>query len=321
MILGLGVVVAAAATPALLSGREPAAAVEAPRLRAADVVFSGLIGSKIPARELVLRNVGAAAQTVTSIDLTGAIAAFRVASTLPATIAPGGSLRVPVVFDPPATNVGSVDATALVSVAGSATPSTVVELRGLATRSEFDEGEPALATIVATLGYRTDIGGRALALGTVSTPIGEEVRAQRFVRAGPGPVRLQALARYSPQGLLELGYRTADGELTAVETLRAEASQTLFPPAVGGAVPTFDPGAAPFSLEAERLGGTRVSTVDDVNPPALAHRMRAYPARSDATGLVLAHTWIVAIEESANGDYQDCVLLLSGADPAPPLAG
>ena len=45
------------------------------------------------------------------------------------------------------------------------------------------------------------------------------------------------------------------------------------------------------------------------------HRTKVYPLK-DVAGVAIANRYLVAMEEAANGDYQDFVLVLSNAKPA-----
>ena len=55
---------------------------------------------------------------------------------------------------------------------------------------------------------------------------------------------------------------------------------------------------------------------DALNSPANVHRFKAYPLK-DAGGCAIANQYLLAVEEAANGDYQDYVLVLGNAKVAP----
>jgi hypothetical protein len=50
---------------------------------------------------------------------------------------------------------------------------------------------------------------------------------------------------------------------------------------------------------------------DSLNTPAGAHRFKSYPLKNQP------NTYLIGIEEAANGDYQDYVFLLSNVTAVP----
>ena len=91
---------------------------------------------------------------------------------------------------------------------------------------------------------------------------------------------------------------------------------------------TFDPGTASFGLwvysdqKTQKFGegGNMVNgdydfSQDALNSPANVHRMKMYPLKT-GTGLV-ADTYLVAVEEAGNGDYQDYVFVMGNVSIAP----
>src|SRR5438874_980487 len=63
------------------------------------------------------------------------------------------------------------------------------------------EDEPPLQAIVDALGLQVNVGGQQAALGAGAAPIGDEVAALLFERAGPGPIHLVPLACFAVKGL------------------------------------------------------------------------------------------------------------------------
>jgi hypothetical protein len=59
-----------------------------------------------------------------------------------------------------------------------------------------------------------------------------------------------------------------------------------------------------------------LNTDNAANTPAVVHRIKSYPLK-DATGTVVPQTYMVAVEEAANGDYQDYVFVLGNVNVAP----
>lgn len=288
------------------------------RLSGSGLVFTTLAGQQTGRQTLNVRNDSARAVTVEDVGLLGATKSFALHhAALPATLAPGKALALEVSFTPAASMVGVVRAKAYVSLADATGLAALFPLRGLSRASDYDEGEPALAQILAVEDLRTDVGARTLALGMDPDPIGSEVRAQRFVQAGAEPARIRTLARFSPQGGYAVGYSTgstadAPGDVP-VATIRATSAQTLSPQFTSGQdTVTFDAGGRPFGMYAHRANGPALHSLDALNPE-LKHVMRIYPVPA-AGGTTTSY--VVAIEEGVNGDYQDLVLLLENVRPA-----
>lgn len=117
-------------------------------------------------------------------------------------------------------------------------------------------------------------------------------------------------------------------------------ARMVFPPLAAGSATTFDPGAVPFGIwvysdqftETWNEGGNPVNGNYDysqdalntdslnanrtANVPSAVHRMKVYPIKN-AAGTVVPQTYMVAVEEAANGDYQDYVFLLGNVNVAP----
>ncbi|MET0792196.1 MAG: hypothetical protein ABW061_11800 [Polyangiaceae bacterium] len=213
-----------------------------------------------------------------------------------------------------------------------------------------DNYEPTLGQILTTLGYSIDVGkaqdnwNSNQSMDAANLPKVEansdEVAAQRFVKAGSGNVGLSLVARFSPLGALPYGwYASTTGcpsGCTTVGTMaRISDAQTsdkarmVNPPPGTGSMSTFDPGSAPFGLwvysdqktQQFNEGGTAANgdwdySEDALNAPANVHRFKSYPLK-DAAGVSVPHTYLVAIEEAGNGDYQDYVFVLSNVTAAP----
>jgi hypothetical protein len=188
------------------------------------------------------------------------------------------------------------------------------------------------------------LGANGLETGT------DEVAAPLFVKAaGATAVSMTVVARFSPYGSLPFGWyaSTAPTTLNPVGTMDYTAdlqtnskARMVFPPTCKGstmqacpttefdATYTFDPAAASFGLyvysdqNTQKFGegGTKTNGdydygQDSLNSPAGVHRMQVFPLKTAAG--VVANSYEVAVEEAANGDYQDYVFVLSGVSVAP----
>ncbi len=280
-----------------------------------ELIFSGVQGASSEAQTITLRNIGDAPLELTALNVSGADAgAFALtAPPQPLTIEPGGAVDAAVAFAP--TVAGSQSAE--VQVVGAGGQALSIDLYGLGSVGEQGENEPPLAAIVETLGYRVDVGGTGLSLGSGAEAVGAEVLAPFFVRATPGgPVTLTVVARYAPEEPLPYGIFTLDDAepvLQEVGVVGASEAQTLLPAQADGEV-SFNPGAAPFGVYGQAGGGTQYS-LDELNTGAITHALRVYPLR-DRAGIPIPNSYLIGLEEASNGDYQDALFVLSNVRPA-----
>lgn len=185
-----------------------------------------------------------------------------------------------------------------------------VDLVALVVDDGGPEREPPLQDVISALGLGARVGSAAFALGMAPAPLGEEVTGGWFRRAGPGPVSLTPVAAFTSRTSHAFGF--SRGPLVRpCGTLDWDQNQTLDPTFDGGQqTVSFDPGPEPFALWVERAG-IRYHSADALNASS-AHHARIYPVR-DAAGAAVPDRWLVALEESDDGDYQDLLLLVSNA--------
>jgi hypothetical protein len=162
--------------------------------------------------------------------------------------------------------------------------------------------------------------------------MGAEVAVPLFQRAKPGPVALNPVARFSPEGPVSFGYYPASQPLPAknaraalpwpLGTLGADQNQTLNPDLEGEGSASFDAGDAPFGVwirrgtQPARFSEDRRNPEDKRNPTATKHVMRIYPLRTRG-GDSVPDAFLIAADEGGDGDYQDCVFVLWNAKAAP----
>ena len=282
-----------------------------------ELVFSTVQNVVSTSQVVALNNTGPGPLTISALNFGGANASsFRLASTptLPLTLAPNQTINVNVVCLP--NSIGALRGE--LQVVAGASPSSV-KLYGLSARGLEGELEPTLQQIVTTLGYQIDVGSSALILGTGDTLKGDEVRAPVFQKAGSGPVTLRAVARYSPQGELPFGYVTSgNAALRAVGSVTATQAQTLNPALTSGTQASFDPGSASFSFYTGRVSFSLFDTfTDDSRNTAqgqIKHAVRVYPLK-DRAGTLVANSYLIGVEASANGDYNDYVFMVQNVTP------
>jgi hypothetical protein len=203
--------------------------------------------------------------------------------------------------------------------------------------------EPTLGQILTTLGYKLNVGmaqnnwNPNTSMNASSLPGVEagtdEVAAPYFVKAGTGNVTMNFVARFSPVGILPFGWfpkgmtatRNPVGTMAMpTDGQTSNGARMVFPPLATGSKTTFDPGTTSFGLYVysdqstntwneggKPANGDYDYSLDSLNVPApTVHRFKSYPLK-DATGAAIANSYLVAVEEAGNGDYQDYVFVLS----------
>ena len=275
----------------------------------AELIFSSVKGAQSDAQHIVLKNVGNAPLALGSLVLAGPDASAFTLSVpnLPRELAPGAALDAAITFTP--VSAGSKSAELKVSSSDVQTPE--IGLYGLGSEGEQGEKEPPLQQVVDTLGYNVNVGANGLSLGSGDEPVGDEVLAPLFEKAAPGPVTLEVVARYDPEERLPYGVFTLDAAkpvLRETGVIAATETQKLLPARASGEA-AFDPGFAPFGIYAQAAGSTQYS-LDGLNQNGVQHALRVYPLK-DRAGSALPNSFLVALEEAQNGDYQDVLFVVT----------
>lgn len=290
------------------------------------LILSGVQGQAGSLQRVVLKNLGSTSVRIDTLNFIGSNAAdFTVESAprLPLTLDAGGQAEIGVRLAARTSVSRQGDVLrATLQASGTGTVGTVA-LSALRAFGLEGDSEPTLARVVETLGFRVNVGtppdpARPLELGTGSAPIGDEVRAPLFRRAGEGAVTLTPVARYSPDGATPFGFFTLAGsaaQRTVVGTVAAGQYQTLNPASTGAV--TFNPGAQNFGvfIDPSAYAYPLTYTQDSLNTGQTAHAVRTYPMR-DAAGQLVANSYLLCFEPSVNGDYQDVVFILENVRPA-----
>jgi hypothetical protein len=279
-----------------------------------ELVFSGIRGTRtIPTQSLTLTNTDGKPRDVSAAAVSGPDATDFVVTGLeqPVTLQPKQTLTLTIRFTPAADAIGPL--AAALAITTSAAPVTV-GLHGLSTRGLEGAKEPTLADVLTTLGHPVDVGGDQLILGTADAPLGAEVRAPLFVKAGSGPVTMVPIARYSPDESLPYGYYRPGASLvqTVLGTIDPGQYQTLDPTFTGGR--TFDPGAAAFGLYVHSNSFGRDTFTQSQLNTSIPHGTRVFPMH-DRAGALVPDAYVVAFEDATNGDYQDYVFAVSNVRP------
>ncbi|MTD16945.1 choice-of-anchor D domain-containing protein [Nakamurella sp. YIM 132087] len=283
-----------------------------------ELVFSGVRGNTTAGKPLTVTNTGTTPLNISSVTLTGTNAGSFTLTGGAQSLAVGATATYTVAFKPGAAEVGSLSAAVRFVSDDTASPTTDVGVYGLATTGEQGNNEPPLKAVVDTLGYPINVGGTGLILGVSPTPIGDEVTAPLFVKAGAAPVTMTPVARYSPDELLPFGWylpNAGDPQTNQVATIALDQEQTLNPAVVAGGGSSFDPGTASFGFYVDSLSFNRKSYTQDGLNTGTPHAVRTYPAKNRA-GVLIPNTYLVTFEDASNGDYQDYVFLVTGVTPA-----
>lgn len=303
-----------------------------------------------------LHNGGTTPTMITALTLAGANrTAFQINGMpqLPMALAAGADLPVTVqaltassaLPAAPPQNSGATLLTATLSASAGST-SAEGNLWGLILTSATHE--PTLGQILTTLGYgKINVGAAQNNANPISPsdasklPKGieagsDEVAGQLFTKAGTGNVTLTAVARFSPKGPMPFGWypkgsptthNSAGTMASAANAQTSDGARMVLSPITGPQ--SFDPGTATFGIwvytdqlsQKYDTGGTATNgdyaySEDAPNSPANTHRTKVYPLK-DATGAPVADSFLLAVEEAGNGDYQDYVFVLGNAKVAP----
>lgn len=301
-----------------------------------ELIFSGFVNppGSLPndVQTVAITNNGVDDLEITNLDFSGTNAAeFSLQSppTLPLTIGSGQTEILSVAFDPAQT--GNREASLEISSNDLNNAVFSLPLYGLSSAQFEGSNEPPMADIVATLGYGIDVGWSGLTSSLTNFPLGEEVLEPLFQKAGPGPVVMTPVARYSPPFLLPFGYYVDNDNTSAPTLMQAGVlasgqggtsnpdpeHQTLFPELNSG-TGSFDPGAATFGFFTTSPSHTAY-TEDALNallePTKAEHAVRVYPMK-DRSGNLIPNSYLLGFEEASNGDYNDYVFVVSNITPA-----
>ncbi|MET0865583.1 MAG: choice-of-anchor D domain-containing protein, partial [Nakamurella sp.] len=261
----------------------------------AELVFSAVKNTVTANQTVTVTNTGLSPLVISSVSVAGTNASSFTVTGSPQTLAIGGTATYTARFNPPSTSVTGQQSAVMRIVSDDASKPTLdLGLFGLATPGEQGNNEPALNDVVKTLGRNINVGGTGLILGTSTSPIGDEVLAPLFVKAGTGTVSIRPVARYSPDELLPFGWYTnpaGDPVLNEVASIALDQEQTLNPAIVAGGGNSFDPGSQSFGFYVHSNSfGRNTYTQDGLNTN-IPKGVRTYPAK-DRVGTVVANTYL-----------------------------
>jgi hypothetical protein len=203
------------------------------------------------------------------------------------------------------------------------TPVLSVSVRGLGLAGRFGALEPSLQRVLDVLEIPVTVGDGDVATSKLDGPAGnEEVAMPLLKKAGPGAVRMTMLASFSWEfdPVARFGWYRAKGSLVRRElfTLPSGQSQRLMPTTKG--MMTFDPKDWTFGLYSSWLiepHGDSFSQ-DELNTWDTSvdrgHKVRFYPYRTPS-GRTVANSYVVAMEEGLNSDFEDAVMVIENVMP------
>jgi hypothetical protein len=291
----------------LISSRLVAQSLQANKNR---VVLSSIKGTDSKPDTIKLRSV--AEKINVTARITGEHAKFFKIIASPKIILSGSAQNLVVVFRPDDSFVGL--AQAVIEIQKLKIPVT-----GLSTKALEGKNEPTLGVITRALGYDIKLGWETLANNLMPTLQGNELRPALFRKADSNrAVQMIPVARYSPDFPVTFGLYTitGNGPIQHQNGILKEAEkfpehQTLFPD-FSGSSSAYDPGDNEFGFYA--ISPTHTAYSEDVwnilfHPTHAAHAMRVYAVTEEPD------TYLVCMEEAANGDYNDYVFLVRNVKP------
>jgi hypothetical protein len=272
-----------------------------------------------------LTNTGRARLNIRSISIAGADAnrfAVSVRRT-PRTLAPGASTSIPVSFRP--SNASVFSATLIVSSNDPIASPLTVALRGVGTTGLYGDNEPSLQRILDAYQIPVRVGDANPFTRTIDgLGPSDEVPMQLLQKAGPGPVRMSLLAVFSwdsdPVARFGWYLPQARPQLHEQFVTPYHNAQTINPAVVGNV--KFDPGAASFGFyqswtsetHAPAYSQDALNTWDHGYELQKGHKVRFYPYRT-ASGRTVPNTYIMAMEQGFDDDFNDGVLVISNVAP------
>jgi hypothetical protein len=288
-------------------------------------------GAASAAKSITVSNTGSASLTLAGISITGADASlfsFSPAITTPASIAPGGSLNISIVFDPPsAETLGPKMANLHLVTNDPDTPALDLYLGGLTTIGEEGNNEPSLQWILDTFRIPVNVGDSDVTTGPIEgIVLPNSNNIQRFVKAGPGVVSTETLAIFSGNTFAQpaaiLGWYTSASSLTELERFGSGDSgqHQEMNPTIQSGVTDFDPGSASFGMYSQWpvFPGRTVYSENALNTfDTNTQKHIVFPLR-DIAGTVVPNAYIVGVEEAANNDFQDLAYIIRNVAPFVP---
>jgi hypothetical protein len=275
---------------------------------------------------LRIRNVGTQPLQISALTLAGPWQ-LGAAIALPATVAAGGKLDVPLTFVAVSGSVQS--GTLTISSDDSDESVKVVELSGFWQPAPEGANEPTVQQQVQVFGYKTVItkSGQTLVNTGHVEAVGDEALSPYWVRADASkPVTVRQLAAFHGGGRASIfwfdkGNSTAQ---TLVMTHNGFYKQAFNPPLAGATVDgrSFAPaGAFGLVVSGEFSDPALNDHSVDLSKGCLepcGHHVRFFPVK-DRAGQLVPDTWLLIMDiDSINYDFNDNVYIIRNMRPEVP---
>ena len=281
-------------------------------------------GARTQTKSFTIRNPGNDDLVINDVAFTGRYGKnFVLTGPRSVTIPPSGSQDYTVTFAPARTEPRVYqESSILFQTNAPSQPEYSVGLHALYKRGHNVREEPPLQRIVDVLGIGINVGTNRLEIPGTTTLIGDEIALPLFEAAGPGPVTMEPVGRYSATEAADFGwYTNLGGTVTRnqVGTLSGarSQSQTLYPSLIDGGT-SFNSQGAFFGFFVEpHLSSRILYTEDELNDDIgglSKHRTRVYPAK-DRDGAIIPDSYVVVMEGNGLIDYQDHIFVISNVRP------
>jgi hypothetical protein len=276
---------------------------------------------------LRIKNTGTDPLNISGLPITGP---WQLASpiTLPATVAAGGQLDIPLKFI--ATSGRVWNGTLTVQSDDPTAPNKVVQLSGYWQSVAENNQEPTLPEIFSVMGYTTTVvgSGQRLAQAGFVTAVGDEVLSPYWQRVdATKPVSVRQLDAFHSQGntaTFSWFAKSTPNTLVSLFSSAGTDAQTLLPH-------LFNGGTSPAAGSFNPTGIFGVRTDGEISDPTLnistpdvsqgcvgpcGHHVRFWPVK-DRSGALVPNTYVMAMDYSGiNYDYNDNVYLITNVAPA-----
>ncbi|PSR56261.1 hypothetical protein AHMF7605_23545 [Adhaeribacter arboris] len=318
----------------LLKATAPSALAGITTVSPSEVVDNDVIGGAAGKNHTItVANTGNSSLQVTGIALDGLnktefqlVGAPSPTAAAPVVIAPNSAMTFTLVFNPATVGVK----TAKIVVTSANNPVKEIALSGLGTSGLSGTNEPSLQAVLDVHGVKVNVGDDNKSTNIIHSTnfkaalLGEEIAAQKFIRAEDGPVTIQPLSVFGPQhsagivtafGWYTSGDATAKNELFTVDNTNYQTVDVQ----TNGSL-SFDPGALNFGFYSRwpYFENRHLYSEDALNnfSGAVPHHVRVYPLKN-ADGTLVQNAYIIATEEHISGfDYQDIVVAVYNIKPA-----
>ncbi|MEM8873710.1 MAG: Ig-like domain-containing protein [Planctomycetota bacterium] len=260
----------------------------------------------------------------------------------PIFVDPGEGADLPLNFNPDAGDAAGAIFTDTLIIRSSATNAgeVAVNLRGLVTKAEGGSDEPSLQQLFELYEFDLETGDSDPTTSALTiTGANDDINADRFRKAGPGPVSIVPLAGFgpdsgrpteygiyspgSPQTARFINGTTEGDDQTVNVKIQGPQKFNVDSLVFGQGITSEEFGVVGRFNKFVDDGQARVifseSTLNFWEPDnAFKDKVKTYPL-VDGNGTVVPNAYVVVFEESTNAgfpsDFQDAVMILRNVEP------